>query len=295
MARAGTPRSSGSAAPATRSGRRPPSRGAWLTLRAQEAQHRQGREQNEQRIRARLLGVHTSSGFTATRRAHTSGAAPGELVEPIAHAMRHGGHPGERREQAQRDGAVCRARAYRPLATYKPARWFSVCTTACNVCARPGRSTCTGVNASSYQRLEVERREPQCRGQHRDGDQRPTARAGCRLSARPPQTASRRRFIAGTCLQKRAEAAVAVAERPALSGDRYQPRAPCGVRSGFLPRSPGTAGCAPSAHRGWCAADHLAPARFSEQLLVDGEVVIVVAAVGAPCAQIGNQALVDVV
>ena len=145
--------------------------------------------------------------------------------------------------------------------------------------------------------LQVERREAQRR--RRAASAPPAATSGRARRRRPRR--ERRGPAAGRRRSPRAVASAPPARssrsawrvdvlRCAAAGTSR--RAPGAARRGSAPRSAGRSACVPSAARGWCCRT---PPRACwsrpSSCCVDREVVVVVAGVGAPGAQVGDQAV----
>ena len=151
---AGTRRSSASTAPAHRQARRRPCvAGSARRSSPHEAQHRQRAHEHEQPVCARLLRVpHEQRVDCDERRADQRGAATGELLADRPDDG-HGEDAGERRGQPQGQRAVAEQSRVGPGEQVPQRRRVLGWTTARSVAPRPLCRTCTGVKASSYQKL----------------------------------------------------------------------------------------------------------------------------------------------
>ena len=72
---------------------------------------------------------------------------------PIAHATPTRPTPARAEIDRSATSPVSKTRDHTQASTYQAGGEFSVCTTPWSVAPRLGRSTCTGVYASSYQKL----------------------------------------------------------------------------------------------------------------------------------------------
>ena len=233
---AGTRRSSGcTSASAPVSANSAMRRGVGSPPRAQEAQHRERRHQHEQPVRARLLRVpHEQRVDGDERRAHDRRAA-----RRRARARSPTRPAPSRSPRAPRAGAArprrCRARASPPTRAGTRAAASSPCARP-SAASRTGSAcrTCTGVNASSYQKL--------CRS---SVDSRSARREQRQRRQGPPRAARARRPRPGRAPSPSDGALTAGTLPP---GRTRSSRSACCARLRSRGQVPAAVDCAPAVH-----------------------------------------------
>ncbi len=215
-----------------RAGRRERSPGGVAWGRAGRAESTTARAPPRRRTvhtRAPPGSTTRSSGFTATNSAVATATRRPASSRPTAHATGTVAMPASAESRRSATSPVPSTRVKAHSSTYHTGGEFSVCATECSVAPRLPCRTCTGVNASSYQRLcepSVGRRSAAAsRVRAASGSQRFSFSDGTKLRSQQPRSIH--------------SAPKACRRAGARAGSSR--RAPRGARAPPVPSSPGTA------------------------------------------------------